>query len=75
MVFPNDPTRPITRFILGDRLVVADGRRGALERIIYRTGASARYELRWDDGTTGMITIEDIVGIESDDGVQLPLWQ
>ena len=74
MYLPNDPDRPITRFVLGDRLVVADGRAGVLERIIYAKEAPASYEVLWDDGTKGTIFYEDIVGVESDDGVQLPLW-
>lgn len=74
MYLPSDPTRPITRFILGDRLVLTDGRSGVLQRIIYAKSVPAIYEMLWDDGTEAHIAFEDIVGVESDDGVQLPLW-
>ena len=73
MYLPIDATRPITRFVLGDRLVVADGRSGELQRIIYRKDQPAEYELVWDDGSESSISYDDIRGIESDDGVQLPL--
>lgn len=73
MYLPNDPARPITRFVLGDRMVISDGRRGVLERIIYENGVPAAYEIRCEDGSSGLVRVEDIAGIESDDGVQLPL--
>ncbi len=73
MYLPIDMTRPITRFVLGDRLVIAGGRRGELQRIIYRKGEPAEYEVVWDDGTESLINYADITGIESDEGVQLPL--
>ncbi len=74
MFLPNDIIRPITRFVLGDRLVIADGKVGELQRIIYRTEQPAEYEVVWADGTESTIRYEDIKGVESDDGVQLPLW-